>query len=635
MKHCKLIRKISQQELNDENDKIKAIRDILNKNDIEDNADKEIDVLLSEKGINKIKDNMGLIFDKQAYILEKLSFLSDSATNKQKKYTKDLNKLGSGLKKCLHECLDTIEKERNKLIVLQEVFKKRIKSEDTNFKSILKEIYAEGDNKAKEAEILDEQSEDSNFMSFEENSQELQNVQNSFFLKKSDLQSDQNFKSFNQSNEEIILNDDIMQVNQTKTEEESKKKEEKVEEETQFDSLRQLMSTNPAFTKYPVRDGPLVRHQMPVFRDPNVKINVWSILKSNIGKDLSKITMPVYVNEPLSMLQKVTEYVEYKECFVRANNCEDRYLRPALVLSAFFITFSNTINRIKKPFNPLLGETYEYMEKDLRVLVEQVSHHPPISSFYVESDDFIMEGYFYIKTSFNHKGFQANPIGDMKIYLKKQNERYSLKRPKSTLHNYIIGKMYLWHSGDMIVTNETTGDKAIMYLKPKGWLSKSDYEGEGKVIDEKGNTQYNLYGKWNSFAKAVNIETGEEIELIKKYPDVENYDQQYYFSKFIIGLNHLTKKMITKLPPTDTRFRTDQRAYEYGDLTLAASEKHRLEEAQRARRREREHNNIQYRPVWFNFEKEGKTVIRNEYKGGYWEAHKTGQWPENITHIFT
>lgn len=36
--------------------------------------------------------------------------------------------------------------------------------------------------------------------------------------------------------------------------------------------------------------------------------------------------------------------------------------------------------------------------------------------------------------------------------------------------------------------------------------------------------------------------------------------------------------MISYLPPTDTRFRTDQRAYEHGDINMAAAEKNRLEE---------------------------------------------------------
>lgn len=32
------------------------------------------------------------------------------------------------------------------------------------------------------------------------------------------------------------------------------------------------------------------------------EISLWSILKNNMGKDLSKIALPVFFNEPLSML---------------------------------------------------------------------------------------------------------------------------------------------------------------------------------------------------------------------------------------------------------------------------------------------------------------------------------------------
>lgn len=60
---------------------------------------------------------------------------------------------------------------------------------------------------------------------------------------------------------------------------------------------------NSVFFKYPVLNNhPSKRRQLPVLRDPNVKIDVWGLLKENIGKDLSKITMPVYLNEPISML---------------------------------------------------------------------------------------------------------------------------------------------------------------------------------------------------------------------------------------------------------------------------------------------------------------------------------------------
>jgi hypothetical protein len=39
--------------------------------------------------------------------------------------------------------------------------------------------------------------------------------------------------------------------------------------------------------------------------------SIWSVLKNCIGKELSKITMPVIFNEPLSFLQRMVEYMEY------------------------------------------------------------------------------------------------------------------------------------------------------------------------------------------------------------------------------------------------------------------------------------------------------------------------------------
>jgi hypothetical protein len=38
------------------------------------------------------------------------------------------------------------------------------------------------------------------------------------------------------------------------------------------------------------------RKQLPFFKDPELKISIWTVLKDSIGKDLSKITMPVYFN---------------------------------------------------------------------------------------------------------------------------------------------------------------------------------------------------------------------------------------------------------------------------------------------------------------------------------------------------
>lgn len=53
------------------------------------------------------------------------------------------------------------------------------------------------------------------------------------------------------------------------------------------------------------------RFKLPYLKDPKDKPSVWTILKDAVGKDLSRFCVPVYFNEPVSMVQKVAEIMEY------------------------------------------------------------------------------------------------------------------------------------------------------------------------------------------------------------------------------------------------------------------------------------------------------------------------------------
>lgn len=48
-----------------------------------------------------------------------------------------------------------------------------------------------------------------------------------------------------------------------------------------------------------------LRKKMPIGADNRPAISLWSVLKNNIGKDLTKISFPVTFNEPTSMLQRM------------------------------------------------------------------------------------------------------------------------------------------------------------------------------------------------------------------------------------------------------------------------------------------------------------------------------------------
>lgn len=122
---------------------------------------------------------------------------------------------------------------------------------------------------------------------------------------------------------------------------------------------------------------------------------VWSVIKSSVGKDLSNISLPVTFNEPISMLQRMgqswhitcclrlgadsleAEDLEYDVCLNVAAGEEDSLKRMAYVAAFAMSNYSSTLGRIAKPFNPLLGETFEYaIHRQYRFIAEQVSHHP-------------------------------------------------------------------------------------------------------------------------------------------------------------------------------------------------------------------------------------------------------------------
>ena len=115
------------------------------------------------------------------------------------------------------------------------------------------------------------------------------------------------------------------------------------------------------------------------------------IIKS-IAKD--KIELPIHHNEPLSMLQKLCEKFQYAPLLNIASTNQNPYFQLAYIAGFLMGEVSLNINRVLKPFNPILGETFEFIDNQnkFRYFSEQVSHHPPISAFNCESEKFVIFG---------------------------------------------------------------------------------------------------------------------------------------------------------------------------------------------------------------------------------------------------
>ena len=78
-----------------------------------------------------------------------------------------------------------------------------------------------------------------------------------------------------------------------------------------------------------------------------------------VGADItSLVSLPVWVMEPYTLLQKVAEIMEGAPCLATAAQTEDEFERMAWVAGFCLAPFGGN-ERTWKPFNPILGETFE------------------------------------------------------------------------------------------------------------------------------------------------------------------------------------------------------------------------------------------------------------------------------------
>ncbi|GAK63021.1 oxysterol binding protein [Moesziomyces antarcticus] len=368
------------------------------------------------------------------------------------------------------------------------------------------------------------------------------------------------------------------------------------------------------------------------------EVSLFSMLKKNVGKDLSTISFPVSFNCPLSLLQAAAEEYEYAaDLLERAGKSEDWQERMCLV-SAFAVSgyASTKLRASRKPFNPLLGETFECVrdDKHLRFLAEKVVHQPPIVAFYAEGKGWKAQGWSAVKNKFWGKSLELIPEGSIRLEFG-DGDVFSIQKPSSFMRNLLAGNKYLEHVGELTVTNETTGQRAVLEFKEGTmWGGAGSRNGvEGKVYDANDSHVTGLKGKWSE--NLARQKDKDNYQVLWEAAEMPPYAEDYYgFTYFAMSLNELSDDCKDVVPPTDSRLRPDQRAFEEGHVDQAEQLKHKLEEAQRARRKKIEADGNGYTPKWFH-KQDGDWLYGGQDGADYFKTRKSGAWKDaELPNIF-
>ncbi|KAL5715294.1 Oxysterol-binding protein-related protein 1C [Ranunculus cassubicifolius] len=364
------------------------------------------------------------------------------------------------------------------------------------------------------------------------------------------------------------------------------------------------------------------RKKLPDPVEKEKGVSLWSMIKDNIGKDLTKVCLPVYFNEPLSSLQKAFEDLEYSYLVDRAHEWGKRgnELMRILNIAAFAVSgYASTEGRNCKPFNPLLGETYEadYADKGVRFFSEKVSHHPVVVACHCEGRGWKFWGDCNLKSKFWGRSIQLDPVGTLTLEFD-DGLVFQWSKVTTSIYNLILGKLYCDHYGTMRIQGNGKYSCKLKF-KEQSIIDRNPHQVQGVVQDESGSTVATLFGKWDESmyyvdgdytGKGKGLESLPEAHLLWKRSKPAKFPTRYNLSRFAITLNEVTPGLKEKLPPTDSRLRPDQRCLENGEFEKANSEKLRLE--QRG-----------WKPQWFAKEKGSETY---RYVGGYWEARDRGKW---------
>jgi len=110
--------------------------------------------------------------------------------------------------------------------------------------------------------------------------------------------------------------------------------------------------------------------------------------------------------------------------FNRASKISDKKEQFKLVITNMIPTISLfAMGDIKKPFNPILGETFQGHYSGDPIYIEQISHNPPLTQFLIYGKHYKMEGMFHPDPNLELNAVLIKNLGKGTIYFENTNNK--------------------------------------------------------------------------------------------------------------------------------------------------------------------------------------------------------------------
>ncbi|QPC62705.1 hypothetical protein HYE67_004936 [Fusarium culmorum] len=330
---------------------------------------------------------------------------------------------------------------------------------------------------------------------------------------------------------------------------------------------------------------------------------------SAVKGDLSNVTAPPFILAPRSAIEIPAAWACHHDLFLQPSEEPDAGVRALLLAKNYVCSLkqlvgADTEDAGKKPLNPFLGELFlgSYSDKagsQSQLIVEQVSHHPPVTacSIYNKERGISSRGFVGQETSFSLvSGVAVRQTGYAIIKDDKHDETHLMTMPTILVKGVTTGNPYPELEGPSYITSSSGYMTKIEFYGKRafGFGEKNQVVAEVFAPDNKKEPLYRITGQWTG---NLVVQDSSKITL-----------EEFHVDK--IPISPLSVAPIEKQTPWESRRAWSKvtHAIKERNIEKVYAHKSAIEDSQRRRRMEEEKKGVEWNRLFFTRSSKGDAV---------------------------
>ena len=312
------------------------------------------------------------------------------------------------------------------------------------------------------------------------------------------------------------------------------------------------------------------------------------------GKSILNVSFPVFIFDKRTLHQAFCHEHRLAPFYLtRAAHSPDVLERLKWV-TVHLISFLHLTTTQIKPFNPLIGETFQCRIGNLKLYLEQTANHPITANFYGIDDDktYEMFGYQITDASVTPTTCMATRLGLYYVRIIKDNTLFRIRIPDALVRGTTIGDRMFSYENKCLVIDIT--NKLCSYIEINPQTKGGGFFGLGNLFKKRQNFPDYFCGSI-VHSKYVQVdENGSNHTLLKGYHSIckisgewtnnIKFDEEEYWGihdNTLLTMYHDENLMC----PSDGSLRTDLQCFIKNNIDASQKEKERLEVKQREDRK--------------------------------------------------